>query len=114
MSEKLRQHRAFLNLLATASVKQRRVLMKTLSIKQLKTLLEVFYNVIHNRGILPSDSFIKNLYNYWHLLHRLAKKKGKDKKKKTPLPQHHGFLPVLLKPLLPELVKYVNWICGNT
>lgn len=83
MSEKLRQHRAFLNLLATASVKQRRVLMKTLSIKQLKTLLEVIYNVIHNRGILPSDSFIKNLYNYWHLLHRLAKKKGKDKKKNS-------------------------------
>lgn len=65
MSEKLRQNWAFLNLLATASVKQRRVLLKTISIKQLKSLLEVIYNVIHNRGILLSDSFIKN---YRHLL----------------------------------------------
>lgn len=105
MNDRLRCKWAFLNLLATASPRQRRVLLETISLKQLKTLLEVIYNVIHNREIILSYSFIKNLYKYRHILRRLAKKKGKNKK--SLLLRRHGFLPVLLTPLLPELAKYV-------
>lgn len=94
-----------MNLLATASPRQRRVLLETISLKLLKALLEVIYNVIHNREIIPSDSFFKNLYKYRHILRRLAKKKGKNKK--SLLLRRHRFLQVLLKPLLPELAKYV-------
>lgn len=105
MNDRLRRNWAFLNLLATASPRQRRVLLETISLKLLKAFLEVFYNVIYNREIIPSDSFFKNLYKYRHILRRLAKKKGKNKK--SLLLRRHGFLPVLLKPLLPELAKYV-------
>lgn len=104
MNGRLRRNWAFLNLLATASPRQRQVLLETIS-QKLKIPLEVIYNVIHNREIIPSDSFIKNLYKYSHILRCLAKKKGKNKK--SLVLRRHGFLPVSLKPLLPELAKYV-------
>lgn len=41
MSRKVSQNWAFLNLLATASVKQRRSLLKTISFKRSKSILKV-------------------------------------------------------------------------
>lgn len=96
MSRKVSQNWAFLNLLATASVKQRRSLLKTISFKRSKSILKVIQNVIHNREILPSDSFIKSIYKYRQLLRRMAKKKCKDKK--TLVLKRQGFLPILLEP----------------
>lgn len=112
MSARLQRNWAFLNLLATASIRQRRALLETISVQQLKTLLEVIYNVIHNRAVIPSDTFIKSLYKYRHVLRQLAKKKGAHKK--ALLRRRHGFLPVLLKPLLPELSKHVHLIPART
>lgn len=106
MSTRLRQNWAFLNLLATASVKQRKKLLETSSLKQIKTLLEVIYNVIHNQTVLPSEDYIKSQYKYRHLLRRLAKKTGRNKK--TLLIKRHGFIPLLLKPLLPGINKHVD------
>lgn len=57
MSARLKRNWAFINLLATASVKQRRALLD-INVQQLKTLLEVIYNVIHNRALIPSEHFI--------------------------------------------------------
>ena len=62
MSARPQRNWAFLNLLAIASIKQRRALLETISVQQLKTLLEVIYNVIHNRAVIPSDTFIKSYY----------------------------------------------------
>ena len=104
MSARLQRNWA-LNLLAIASIKQRRALLETISVQQLKTLLEVIYNVIPNRAVIPSETFIKSLYKYRHVLRQLAKKGAH---KKALLRRRHGFLPVLLKPLLPELSKYVH------
>ena len=107
MSTRLRQNWAFLNLLATASTKQRKALLETSSLQQFKTLLEVIYNVIHNRTVLPSDDYIRNLYKYRHLLRRLTKRRGRDKK--SQVLKRHGFIQPLLKPLLSSLNQSIEY-----
>jgi gentisate 1,2-dioxygenase len=106
MSTRLRQNWAFLNLIATASIKQRKVILETINRQQLKTLLEVIYNVIHNRTVIPSEDYIKSLYKYRHLLRRLAKKS--ERHKKTLLIKRHRFIPILLKPLLSGINNHVK------
>ena len=104
MSTRLQQNWAFLNLLATAPHKQRKALLESSNHQRIKTLLEVIYNVIHNRAVIPSEDYIRSLNKYRHLLRRLAKKSGRHKK--SLLLKRHRFIPILLKPLLPGIHKH--------
>ena len=89
----------FLRLLQTTDTKQRRALIKTATIKQIRALCEIVLNVF--KGIVPiSEYHVKKLVSFKRTIHYLVNKTVLLNKKKSHLLRLQSILPVLLKAAL--------------
>lgn len=108
MSRRLRENSELLTVLAKATPKLRRAILKSCNRELLKTIFEVTLNVL--RGVVPiNDKQKKKLRRYKTVLRTLADKKVSIKKKQESLNQTGGnFLPFLIPPVLSVLASLIS------
>jgi len=99
----LRQLECLLETLQFLSPRQRRLVLNSLTIKQMKIFEQAFYNLVKNpKGLTPNQ--LKRLTPHISSIKTLARAGYKLRRKKKVLAQKGGFLNILL-PILGTLVS---------
>ena len=102
MSRAVQMQIPFLELLQATSVKQRKVLLQTLTKDQFHALCEVIINVY--KGNVPvSNYYVKKLFPFKRSIQMIADKRVSPKRKKKILAIKHIIIPWVLKPVLSML-----------
>lgn len=102
MSLLVTSNASFIRILYSASPKQRKALLKTMTENQQQALCEVILNVY--KGTFPlSKYYIKRLRPYQSTIHSLSSKKVKKSLKRKILLENHFILPIIIKPALSVL-----------
>ena len=102
MSRAVQMQIPFLELLQATSVKQRKVLLQTLTKDQFHALCEVIINVY--KGNVPvSNYYVKKLFPFKRSIQMIADKRVSPKRKKKILAVKHIIIPWVLKPVLSML-----------
>lgn len=95
----MRKHIALFEVVVQSTDFQRLALLKTLTDKQIRAILEVIYNVL--KGTCPIDSKEKKKLNlHKSALRRLVSSDLNLKQRQRLLIKHRDILPSLLKPVL--------------
>ena len=102
MSRAVQMQIPFLELLQATSVKQRKVLLQTLTKDQFHALCEVIINVY--KGNVPvSNYYVKKLFPFKRSIQMIADKRVSPKRKKKILAIKHAIIPWVIKPVLSML-----------
>ena len=95
----MERHQAFLDLLCTASPKQRNALLRTASKSQLLFLAEIIHNYL--KGVIPTESAeVKSFSSSKHILRRLSLKS--IVKQGRYINRHSAIIASFLKKILPK------------
>lgn len=106
----LKRNYHFLHVLSKSSPTQRKALLRTANKDQILSLCEVCLNVL--AGNIPIQK--KNLYKYRHAIRKLVSRSTNVMKKKRLLTnQTGGFLPLILRAVVPALSSILGQVLGN-
>lgn len=105
-----KRHYNFLRVLAAASPKQKKLLLKNASTPEIKTVCEVCLNLLE--GNIPVD--VKKLQKYKTSIRKIACRSTNMKSKKRILVnQSGGFLPLILPAVVSALAGMAGRAIGN-
>ncbi|KAJ8321129.1 hypothetical protein KUTeg_001324 [Tegillarca granosa] len=99
MSRLVKTHLAFLELLNTASVKQRVAILKTITDAQLQVICEICLNIYKGKLEL-TQKYVKQLFPYQRFIETIISKRISKKVKVKSLVRHQRAILKLLSPLL--------------
>ena len=106
MSFKLKTNAAYLKLLFTAELKQKKVLILTGTESQLRSLFEICVNVLFG-GIHLTTQHLNKLKLYKKSIRLLADRSVSTQKKQKLLIKHLNIIPLLLKPIISQISNHV-------
>lgn len=101
---KIVKHIPFLKYCACSSPKDRKKILKGATRDQIRSLCEVTLNVAKKNVAVPA-SVRQKLCNHKKAIRIIADRKGSLLKKKKTFVQQGGFLPILLKTVLPLIAS---------
>ena len=82
MSQRLKKHIAYLQLLLITHRSQQKALLNTINLEQLKAISEIALNILH--GVIPlTASQKKVLSRYRNIIRLIGQKTGSQKRKKS-------------------------------
>lgn len=87
MRQKILKEVYFVGLLLRADKRQRRVLIQTMSNRQLQTLVEIVYNILHGYGSLPEKDK-QHLRRYQSVIRSFVKRRMRVSRRKQLLQKY--------------------------
>ncbi len=103
----LKEHDSFLQMLIQTHPRQRRALIQSSTVQQLRVLTEIFVNIL--RGIIPLTSQHKaEVTRHAKVIRRLVKSKLTGVKRRNLLERYSHILPIVLEPIYPLLKEAID------
>lgn len=107
MSAKIKQQLPFLDLLVTANKKQATALIRAISPKQMKSLIEIIINIQYG-NISISDQNKAHMNRRRNIIRQLTIKRITRDKRKQLIEKHCSLIVFLLKATLSEIKKLIH------
>lgn len=106
MDKHIKEDGFYIGLLLSADKKQRTRLLQIITTRQLRTLVEIIYNVLHGY-LLPKEKYMSYLKRHRTCIRQIVKKKISRRKRIHLISKHIGIILKLLEVIKQGIV--IQW-----